>query len=128
MIVYSEKIYEKSFSNEVSKQAYLNACAWLAKHILSKGDLPKYVTTRIVKQEKKVKNKFVFNVEIFVTIDEAEVHDNFCHKCKQLHTIFYSINKPECSKCNMFVYRQKIADNIKNIKNYLEDKLGELDG
>lgn len=123
MIVYSEKIFQKTFSNEVSKDAYLEACKWLAKTVYSKGDLPRYITVRINKSDKKVKNKFVFIVEVFATIEEEEIHENFCHKCKQLHTIFYSIDKPECCKCNMFVYRQKVADSIKVMKGYLESEL-----
>lgn len=127
MITYSEKVYEKSFSNEVSKQAYLDACVWLAKHVYSRGNLPNYISVKIVKAEKKIKNKFVFKVEVFATIEEDKVYENFCYKCKQMHTIFYSIDKPECCKCNMFVYRQRIAENMQGVKSHISEILEELD-
>lgn len=127
MIVYSEKIYEKSFTDTISKNAYMKACKWLAINVYGKGDLPKYITVKLTKQQTKKKDKTKFIVELFATINENEVQENFCYKCKHLHTIFYSIDKPECQKCNMFVYRQRLSEQLKGIKEFCNSIVEEVD-
>lgn len=120
-IVYSEKILEKEFSNKVSKEAYLSACKWLAKNVYSNKSLSEKVNVNITKT-----NSTTFLVTLYSSIDEQETANDFCSKCKSLHTIFYSIDKPECNKCNAFCYRRemsKVTNGIKTfVRELLEDK------
>ena len=124
MNIYSEKFFEQKFSDKVSKKAYLDACKWLAQNVYSKP-VSEYVTVKITKVEPTRKNpKTTFVVELYASINENEVKDNFCNKCKQMHTIFYCIDKPECEKCKAFIYKKNLYDRIKGIKEFCEEIIG----
>ena len=110
---YSEKFYEISFSDKISKQAYLNACKWLAKNVYSKVELSKYVSVQIIKDTER--QLPTFTVILYITVDEKEMKDNYCSKCKNLHTIMYAIDKPNCSSCKMEGYRRYMDNDIKNL-------------
>lgn len=121
MNVYSEKFYEIKFSDKVSKTAYLEACKWLAQNVYSKP-ISEYITVKITKEV--VKKNITFKVELYASINENEVKEDFCKKCKQMHTIFYCIEKPECDKCKAYVYKKKLYDRIKGIKEFCEEVVG----
>lgn len=110
---YSEFLCERKFINKVSKQAYLDACKWLAMNVYSKPDLTKFITVQIEKEGDKT-----FIVRLYMTVDEREIKDSYCSKCKQLHTIFYSIDKIDCGKCKMNVYRKQLHDSVKNMVDF----------
>ena len=116
MAYYSEKIYELEISNEVSKQAYLDCCKWLAKHVYNNESLTKYITTKIEKQ--KNKKKPTFKVILFVTMDDKELKEDFCKKCKQLNSIFYCVEKPSCDNCKFRAYKKKIEYEFRGIKDF----------
>lgn len=110
---YSEFLCERKFMNKVSKQAYLDACKWLALNVYGKPDLSKFITVQIIKEGDNT-----FSVKLFMTVDEREIKDSYCQKCQQLHSIFYSIDKPECNKCKMNVYRKELHNNVKNMVDF----------
>lgn len=120
---YSEKIYEISFSNKVSKDAYLEACKWLALNVYG-TPLAQWITVKITKFKKK-KGDPTFVVELFATINEEEVKNSFCKKCKQMYTIFYSIDKPRCEECKAFLYRKELKDQIEFIHDKCKEVLNE---
>ena len=124
---YSEFVFEKEFTNEISKKAYLEACKWLAQNVYSKPDLSKYLIVQILKETRKIKKKqmYIFKVRLFVSINENEVSEECCKKCKQLYTIFYCIDKPDCRTCKMNSYKRTLENNIKNLKETLENKFNE---
>ena len=118
---YSELVLEKEFSDEVSKEAYLKACAWLAKNIWGKPDYAKYITIQIKKKEKDKKEKTTtFIVSIYVTIDERESKLEYCKKCTQIYSIFFCVDKPKCEECKMNAYRKQLYSMVKNLKEYFE--------
>lgn len=123
MIVYSEKVYEKDFSDEISKKAYLEACKWLATYVYGRGNLSEYITVQIQKQQKK--KKPTFRVTLFITINEKEVKESYCKKCQQLHTIFYCIDKPNCSECKITGYRKQLQEKVSGIKDMVKEILIE---
>lgn len=110
---YSEFLYERKFMNKVSKQAYLDACKWLAVNVFSKPDLSKYITVQIVKEKKNI-----FNVKLFMTIDEREIKTNYCLRCQQLHNLFYSIEKVDCNTCKLHAYRNELHNQVKNMVDF----------
>ena len=114
---YSEFLYERKFMNKVSKQAYLDACKWLAVNVFSKPDLSKYITVQIVKEKKNI-----FNVKLFMTIDEREIKTNYCLRCQQLHNLFYSIEKVDCNTCKLHAYRNELHNQIKNMVDFWKEE------
>ena len=99
MIIRSTKIYEKEFKNKISKKAYLDACKWLAQNVYKDENLSKNVSVKI---EKKKEAKIpTFKVIIFGDVDEGKLEEDFCSKCKRLHSIMYCIEKMNCDECKM---------------------------
>lgn len=125
MSVYSEKVYEKEFTDKVSKVAYLDACKWLASHVFKNPKLSDFITVKIVKKENK--KSFTFKVILYATIDEKEVKEDFCNKCKQLHTIFFCVDKQNCNECKMFGYKKHLESRVKNVKDFIQEVLEEYE-
>lgn len=111
--LYSEFLYECKFTNKVSKQAYLDACKWLAINVYGKPDLSKYITVKITKEKK---NTFV--VKLYMSIDEREVKVNYCLRCQQLHSLFYHVDKMDCTTCKMHNYRNELHNQVKNMVDF----------
>ena len=110
--MYSEKFFEISFSHKVSKQAYLNACKWLAVKVYGKEELTKYVTVQIIKQ--KDKKLPTFTVNLYITVEEKDQKIDYCNKCRSLHSLM-SVGSPDCNTCKMQGYRNYLNSNIKNL-------------
>lgn len=117
---YSEKIFEKKFSDKVSKNAYLKACKWLATHVYNKVELVDFIRVKI-KKENEDENQFpTFAVTLYATIDGKEIDERFCKKCKQMYSIFYSVDKPKCEECKKHAYCLELNRQLGSIKNFLE--------
>ena len=109
---YSEKFFELDFSHKISKQAYLNACKWLAVKVYGKEELSKYVTVQIVKQtDRKLPT---FTVSLYITVAEKDLKIDYCNKCKNLHSLM-SVGSPDCNTCKMQGYRNYLSSNTKNL-------------
>lgn len=125
MKTYCEKFFEKQFSNEDSKKAYLDACKWLAVNVYGKK-FSKDVSVRVTKLPITKKSKIpTFNVELFATINGDEMEENHCHKCKQLHTIFYCIDYPDCKKCNFKKFKKELEDRIFGLREYFGGQIND---
>lgn len=124
MSIYGETLLTKYFSNKVSKEAYLQACKWLAKNVYSKPDLSKYVTVKIEKVKSK-KQESTFKITLFVVIDEKEVNESYCKKCKHLYTLLYSIDKPKCDECKLQAYKRNLLNQIENLFDFCKEVVNE---
>lgn len=120
MSIYGESLLTKTFTDHVSKKAYLKACKWLAQNVFSKPDLAKYITVKIEKVENK-KQESGFKISLFVVIDENEVRESYCKKCKNLHTILYSVDKPKCDECKLNAYKKNILGQIDGLFDFVKE-------
>ena len=110
---YCEKFFEIRFSDKISKNAYLKACKWLAVKVYGRQELARYVAVQILKEEG---GKLpAFKVILYVMADEKEARDDYCGKCKSLHTIMYAIDKPDCGKCKMEGYRKALHRSVESL-------------
>ena len=121
MSIFCEEAFRKEFEDEVSKQAYLNACKWLAVNIYNNVELSKSVVVSIEKVAGRELPTFV--VTVYVRMNEKEQREAHCKKCKMLHTIFYSMNGVNCSECRAKAYFKYLDDNIVNVKNFVKEAL-----
>lgn len=113
MAIFCEKAFQKEFEDEVSKQAYLSACKWLAVNIYNNAELAKNLVIAIDKKEQSELPTFV--VTVYVRIDEKEQRDAHCKKCKMLHTIFYSVNSASCNECKAGAYYKRLDEHMKGL-------------
>ena len=124
MAIFCEKAFQKEFEHEVSKQAYLSACRWLAVNIYNNAELAKNIVVAIDKKEQSELPTFV--VTVYVRIDEKEQRGAHCKKCKMLHTIFYSVDGVNCSECKAKAYYRRLDEYTEGLvsfyKKMFEDK------
>ena len=106
----SYKIFEKVFKNKIAKKAYLEAVKWLAINIISKEQFANNLSYKI----QKIKNNAV-KISIFLDIDEKELKDKFCDKCKHVYATFYQVQKMNCDECKMNAYRKINEKYIENM-------------
>lgn len=111
MATISFKVFDKSFKNVISKEAYLSACKWIAQNIISKK-----LENLTYKIEKKEETKIpTFVVSIFLNVDEEKIHKNFCDKCKHLYNTFYQLDRMNCNECRMRAYRKNTEEYTKGL-------------
>jgi len=116
---YSEKFFEITFSDKISKQAYLKACKWLAVNVWGNEGLSEYVSVRILKDS--TYKLPTFRAELYITLDGTGKKDEYCHKCKTLHTVMYSMDKPDCHKCKLQACINNIHNEITGISKFWKE-------
>lgn len=126
----SYKVLTKSFKNEVSKKAYLEATKWLAVKVFGRPELAKNLSVKIEKKE-KVKIP-TFDVTIFVDIEEEKLKYDFCSKCQRIYNTFYQVDKMHCDECKLNAYHKSNDHYTKGLidlytKMILEEKEDEDD-
>lgn len=109
-IRYSEKFFTKKFSDERSKDAYLKACKWLAKYVLSKESMQSNVEFSIEKIDSST-----FQLNLYVVLSEDELRQRHCQICKDTHSSFYISEQTNCEWCKLKAYHRR-ADEMLNIK------------
>ena len=105
---YSVKICEKTFEDEISKQAYLKACKWLAVNIYSSEGYSDFISVRVKKLDhKREDTTYKFKVELFFTVDFESEQQVFCNNCKQSVNTFFGSAAP-CSTCRLTPFLKKL--------------------
>lgn len=125
MDFYATKIFKKEFTHEVSKTAYLNACKWLAVNVYSNPSISQYIMVNIVKKPVKNNQDPVFEVTLYVFVDETKVSQDYCNNCKHLYNVFYSLDTPKCQECRLNGYKKSLEKNIQGIKTFCQEILSE---
>lgn len=116
------EVFRKKFENENKKEAYLNACKWLASNIISKQDLGSF-TFEI--KEKKVIDGFCFVLILSASVNESELFEGHCTACKTINNNFFHDNEA-CSMCRAKAYRYRIENKLNVRKGYAIEHLGGL--
>lgn len=129
MATISYKIFEKKFKNEVSKKAYLEACKWISQKIIKNSEINENVNYKIKKLETKIPT---FIVEIYFSIEEEKIKEMFCKNCKHLYSVFYQLDRMNCSECKMKAYRKNAEEYSKSLveiykKIFEEDEWNETE-
>ena len=122
---YITKIFSKDFCDSSSKQAYLDACTWVAANILSKSsNVPvEEVTWNIKRKESGNKEINIFTLTIYVKIDEKEVKEQHCRICKQAHELFYMNVQDVCHECKLNAYFKRAKEKGKNKALLIKEKI-----
>ena len=123
-MIVGKRSFTKRFEGETAKEAYLSACKWLASNLFSNVELSKRVVTSFVKDLDGESPAIV--VEIFVKEEEKGVREEHCKKCKQLYTLLYAVDKPNCTECKARAYQKRLEESVASkslfVKEVMEDK------
>lgn len=111
----SKRVLTKRFASEDgnSKEAYLMACKWLAKNVISKKDEIGAYSYEIMKDDKAKNPTFVLT--LYAVLDEAEINKKNCEVCREAHELFYVNNECNCNSCREQAYRRRMEEKL-NIK------------
>ena len=115
-IRYSEKFFTKKFSDERSKDAYLKACKWLAKYVISKE------MNDVEFSIQKVDNGTV-QLDLYVTLYETELMQRHCQICKDTHSSFYISEETNCEWCKLKAYHRRADEMIAVKKEHYKNRL-----
>ena len=117
--LYSKKFYSKKFSDEVSKNAYLKACKWLAKYVLSKEDL-QGVEFGIEKI-----SPTTFELSLYAVLSESEIRDRHCKICKETHSSFYISEETNCNWCKLKAFHKREDEQLKEKIRFYKERLNQ---
>jgi hypothetical protein len=112
------KFYEQLFEHEDSKKAYLMACKWLAKNVISKVEVSdsQYKITK-----ENGTSLPTFKLELFAMLDDKEERKSFCERCREFHKLFYINQQFNCNKCNMMAFQENMKSKLMVKKAYRKD-------
>lgn len=129
-MIHIQKFYERNFADEDSKKAYMKACKFVAKNILSKGSKVEVskVSWDIIRVEDR--DLPTFRLTIYYKFDDKEFMQQTCNACKQFHKSFFVNENFNCSRCNKVGYEknleQKLMIGSDYFKRILDDELNRL--
>jgi len=117
----SEKYFERTFKAAKSKDAYMKVCKWLAINIISNRHLQD--STWKITKVKETPNWTKFKLELFCTLDDAEIADRFCKACKEIHCSFFINEEYNCNRCNMITFRKRLKESLDVKTTYRQQRM-----
>lgn len=114
------KFFEKQFSDENSKDAYLKACKWVVKYIISKVEIGEtfWNITKVNDADLPT-----FNLALYAALNPDEVNSSFCDRCKEFHKSFYINQQYNCNTCNYTAFKKQMEQKLNIKKNYRKKRL-----
>ena len=122
----SEKCYSRDFVNENPKQAYLDACEWVAKTILNKN--AKLDVKNLLWNISRVESSKTptFRIEIHVSYDENDISNKTCELCQSVHSSFFINENYNCSRCNKEAYRKRLVQKTTTGCEFFKEKISRV--
>ncbi len=114
-----KRFYVKEFSGDDTKQAYLKACKWVAKNVISKVEIGKNTLIKYIKNA----DLPTVTVELYCVFDEKETGEKYCNICKEFHKTFYINQEYNCNACKMKGYMATIDKKLLIKMNYIKQRL-----
>lgn len=113
-------IIKKEFSDKISKDAYLKACGWMAKNVVSKaeaGDMSFSIT------KKADASLPTFILEVSTVLDVVEHQESFCGSCREFASSFFMNKSVDCNGCKYNAFIKQVDQRILIKKSYKKEKL-----
>ena len=121
----STKFFEKRFSDFDSKDAYLKLCKWLAQNVISKEvEIGKEVTFGVFKVEGA--DFPTFKLELYCSLNETDLRNGFCERCKEFHKSFYINQEYNCNACKVMAYMDQVKLKLSSKRSYRKERLEYL--
>jgi uncharacterized paraquat-inducible protein A len=122
---FTVKYFEKMFYNDDSKEAYLEACKWLATNVISKVEVRDSLV-QITKLPQEKSDLPTFKLELFAQLDDTEERSRFCERCQEFHKLFYINQQFNCDKCNMTAYNENMKTRLITKKGLRKGQLRKI--
>lgn len=125
---YVQPFYQRDFSSEEPKDAFLKANEFIAKNILSKSskvEVEKVTWTIRRHDNTEQKSLPTFRLTIFYMFDDTEFMQSTCEACKQFHKSFFINENFNCSRCNKVGYEKNVKQKLDIGSVCLREKLDD---
>lgn len=119
--MYAQQIKRMEFTGETSKDAYLKACKWVANNLESKEGFKKLVYK--IQKVKKNSSDNVFELCVFLLIDEKEIRERHCKICKEFHVTFFKNDFLSCNECKLNAFYERRGEVVGRMKSLVREKL-----
>lgn len=116
------KFGEMDFSDEKPKEAYLQACKWVANNIMNGKVEVKDISWKINRVEDQY-DLPTFRLELYTALNESDFVSDFCKRCKEFHKSFYINQEYNCDSCKMQGYRKQIKQRTEIKRQFAKEKL-----
>ena len=105
-IKYCKKIFEKSFTGESTKQAYLKACKFYSSKFIARGDEFGEVSCRFIKETSS--QLPTITLKVYAMLSETELREKNCTICREAHSSFFLNNSYSCAECHASAYLKRL--------------------
>ena len=116
----SVQFHSQNFTSTSTKEAYLDACKWVAKNVVAKeveiGETFWHIT-------KLDADSPTVRLELHALIDVDSSHTSFCAKCKEFHSLFYLNQQFNCDTCTHATFKQLMESKLKVKQHYRKEKM-----
>lgn len=121
------KFGESIFKSQTFKDAYLDACKWVAKNIMNKHVEIGEVLHKIEKVvDDEYSNLPTVRLELYAVLDDRELVTSLCEACVEFHNTFYINQQYNCNACNMTSYKKHVETRLRGIKQYRRERLNYI--
>lgn len=114
-------LLKKEFAHADSKTAYLKACGWMAKNIVSKVEASSDILFSI--EKKKDASLPTFILEVHTTIDAKEHQESFCGACREFSSSFFMNKSVDCNSCKYNAFTKQIDQRLVIKKEYKKERM-----
>lgn len=126
MIKYSKEFFKKSFTADTMKSAYMLAVKWFSTNVLSKAEFVN-VHVQYVKEDKT--ESPTVTVHLFAVHDgEAEVLEEHCRCCKEMHANFFINEDTNCNRCKILGFQKRLEGKANVKTEYYKELLAKYGG
>jgi hypothetical protein len=117
------KFFEKTFTSNISKDAYLKACKWAAKYIIDKAEIGEVLYSVDKVHEADLPT---FKIVLYARFNDHDYKESVCKRCQEFHSLFYINQQFNCNRCNLTAYRTQLQQKLEMKKQYRKERLRYL--
>lgn len=115
--------FNKEFSADTNKLAYLKVCKWVAKYVLSNDKSTKDLKETFWKVEHIGEGRY--RLILYCTIDFRERENKFCEACQNYHKRFYYNEDRDCSRCNYKAFKARAREHLSIKRTYRKELINK---
>lgn len=119
-ILTSTRIFAKLFEGESYRAAYLRASNWVGKYVFSSVE----VGETFWNIQKVTDSNFpTVRLELYVTLDDGDESERVCKVCEEYNRLFYVDRNPQCDRCKVTKYRERLLAKLRVKKSYRRQQI-----
>lgn len=121
-LIVGTKFFQKIFTGETHKQAYLKTCKWMLENVILAEEIDLHDTYhKVIKLDKE--EVPTYRLELYAVLENKTMEEHFCTICKEMHSKFYLNTEYCCAACKQKAYVKQTDHKLRIKKSYRKDLL-----